>query len=488
MNTLQGKTAILYSRVSTDLQDTETQLDALRRYAKEQGLIIVNEYEEVVSGAAEIREVIDGITERPAEADVILVREYSRFSRDDDPRKGIERMNTLLTKYTIVISFSGKVYQKTSAAISFEDYLMLVIEQYKAASERKSINQRTKEGRDRIIATEPRAAFGRTPFGLKKVPTGLSHGHAKYIWEPGEDWHIVEEMMHLKADGKTNRQLSSWLSETYGVEVNSAHIPNFYRKKIYRYYLDKELLARIDAVNEINTTYKDTTYVPNPYKSRIHASAKGELDVPLTHDSDSGHRCYKAKGCGKIFPGLLYDKYLNEATRKALSVYLNDAKSKQIVIEREIRQLREELEEKIAESGKCIRDAQSEIEDLSRKLVRVKNATAVGILSDAINDAEKRVSLHEKKIASLKLEISNLPTKVKIEDTEVSDAEIGEYLSRYDVHLTLTGKARNCNIDYIFGKVRFAWITVTLNSEDPRQPYIEFDGVRTYIEPLKKRK
>ena len=75
----------IYARVSTvdKGQDPETQLIALREYAKRRGFEIVGEYIDYARGAREDRPVYRALVEaaRKRQTDVVLVWRYDRFAR-----------------------------------------------------------------------------------------------------------------------------------------------------------------------------------------------------------------------------------------------------------------------------------------------------------------------------------------------------------------------------------------------------------------------
>lgn len=77
--------AVIYARVSStgDRQDTERQVEDLKRYATANGLDVVEVYTEKASGAKDDREVLAGCIEalRAGKADTLLLSELSRLGR-----------------------------------------------------------------------------------------------------------------------------------------------------------------------------------------------------------------------------------------------------------------------------------------------------------------------------------------------------------------------------------------------------------------------
>lgn len=77
--------AVIYARVSTNVQDYERQLDELRSYAARMGYEIVREFSEKVSGAKKIeeREALSDLLDyvESNKVDKVLIYECSRLSR-----------------------------------------------------------------------------------------------------------------------------------------------------------------------------------------------------------------------------------------------------------------------------------------------------------------------------------------------------------------------------------------------------------------------
>src|ERR1700693_4270517 len=79
-----GKRAVIYTRVSTGDQHTETQLYDLRELAKQRRYEIVHEYTDTISGAKSKRPGLDQLRAdaRRHRFDVILVAGFGRVARN----------------------------------------------------------------------------------------------------------------------------------------------------------------------------------------------------------------------------------------------------------------------------------------------------------------------------------------------------------------------------------------------------------------------
>lgn len=73
----------LYLRVSTNDQDPENQVQELRRWAERQGHIIVQEYQDIMSGARRREQLDDLLVEaRKGRFDIIAIWSLDRLSRE----------------------------------------------------------------------------------------------------------------------------------------------------------------------------------------------------------------------------------------------------------------------------------------------------------------------------------------------------------------------------------------------------------------------
>jgi DNA invertase Pin-like site-specific DNA recombinase len=77
------KHVALYTRVSTEQQESDLQLLDLMDYVKRRGYVIYRVYEDVISGAAKERKSLDSLMEdaRKRKFDIVLVWRFDRFAR-----------------------------------------------------------------------------------------------------------------------------------------------------------------------------------------------------------------------------------------------------------------------------------------------------------------------------------------------------------------------------------------------------------------------
>jgi DNA invertase Pin-like site-specific DNA recombinase len=139
----------IYARVSTDMQELDNQLNALRTYAQRQSWTIVAEYTDVISGKETARPGFDKlfIEAHQHKFDTVLFWDLSRFSRAGLEHtiiklRELERENIAWVSYT-------EPYFNTMG--QFKDVLIAVMATL-AKIEREKISERTKAGLARARA------------------------------------------------------------------------------------------------------------------------------------------------------------------------------------------------------------------------------------------------------------------------------------------------------------------------------------------------
>ena len=166
--------AIGYSRVSTEKQDLVRQEKLISEYCDTHDYVLVDIIEEKVSGAKnEIdREgLMKLLSLQGDEADLIVVSELSRLSREDDTLDVLNKINTLLKKgFNIVfLNDKDKIYAAHST-LTFLEIFKLSYDATYASDERKKIATRLKTGKYPKIQANPYMYVGGTaPYGFNVI-------------------------------------------------------------------------------------------------------------------------------------------------------------------------------------------------------------------------------------------------------------------------------------------------------------------------------
>jgi DNA invertase Pin-like site-specific DNA recombinase len=142
---------VIYTRVSTNLQEYERQVNDLNVFAAKQGYNVTGAFSEKVSGAKknterkELTEMIDFCIGN--NIDKVLISELSRLGRNTlEVLKAVELLND--HRISLYIHNLGIETLNTSKEISISSKLMITMLAEFASMERTQIQQRMKSGYD----------------------------------------------------------------------------------------------------------------------------------------------------------------------------------------------------------------------------------------------------------------------------------------------------------------------------------------------------
>ncbi|GHT47213.1 hypothetical protein AGMMS49965_25180 [Bacteroidia bacterium] len=144
-----GMKTVIYTRVSTSVQEFERQVSDLTAFAGKQGFDVVNTFSEKVSGAkkneerAELSAMIEYCTNNKVEK--VLISELSRLGRNTiEVLKAVELLNE--NKISLYIHNLGIETLNSTKEVSISSKLMITMLAEFASMERTQIRQRMASG------------------------------------------------------------------------------------------------------------------------------------------------------------------------------------------------------------------------------------------------------------------------------------------------------------------------------------------------------
>lgn len=201
------KRVIGYIRVSTDNQDLERQRVLIRKYCENKGYSLLRiEEDYAISGTVSNRNGLNGILNiTNSVADMVVVSELSRLSRQDDIFETLTQIHTIIRNVDLVIlDEPDKVYE-AGKTIILSDFLMLAIKAYGAADERKKIVSRMTTGKDSKVQAFPlMLTDSNIPTGFKAVPNPnyIKGATPKMLLvEDEERMQLVRDIFNYVANG-----------------------------------------------------------------------------------------------------------------------------------------------------------------------------------------------------------------------------------------------------------------------------------------------
>ena len=201
------KRVIGYIRVSTDNQDLERQRVLIRKYCENKGYSLLRiEEDYAISGTVSNRNGLNSILNiTNSVADMVVVSELSRLSRQDDIFETLTQIHTIIRNVDLVIlDEPDKVYE-AGKTIILSDFLMLEIKSYGAADERKKIVSRMTTGKDSKVQAFPlMLTDSNIPTGFKAVPNPnyIKGATPKMLLvEDEERMQLVRDIFNYVANG-----------------------------------------------------------------------------------------------------------------------------------------------------------------------------------------------------------------------------------------------------------------------------------------------
>ena len=196
-----------YIRVSTDNQDLERQRVLIRKYCENKGYSLLRiEEDYAISGTVSNRNGLNSILNiTNSVADMVVVSELSRLSRQDDIFETLTQIHTIIRNVDLVIlDEPDKVYE-AGKTIILSDFLMLAIKAYGAADERKKIVSRMTTGKDSKVQAFPlMLTDSNIPTGFKAVPNPnyIKGATPKMLLvEDEERMQLVRDIFNYVANG-----------------------------------------------------------------------------------------------------------------------------------------------------------------------------------------------------------------------------------------------------------------------------------------------
>ena len=261
------KTAILYARASTQEQSTKIQIQQLEKYCIENDIEVLKTFAENVSGAAEHRDELEKILNSDPLADLLIIREASRLSREEDYNEAYFKLQLLLKKYSIYI-LADNIYLERGKTDLAKD-IMMMIKLFGAADERKNIKLRTTTAVKKYKENPINVVSGNGNFGMMKAPNpNFSKGvNTRNIWVKNPDeWKTVLKVFELRSKGYSINKISQYL----GLKV--CIVRQIFESKVINYYMEqdhKELLFAAEDKKVELTTVKAPSKHLNKYKGKI---------------------------------------------------------------------------------------------------------------------------------------------------------------------------------------------------------------------------
>ena len=231
------KRAIGYIRVSTTAQDAERQRLQIDDYCRDNGYSLIDVLkDEGISGVVKNRpSYLKLLTLTVEDADVVVVSELSRLSREAEILSVMNDVNNLLQNGLDVIFIDTKAHYEGGKVLELVEILRIAIATEYARAERLKITDRMRSGKMRcFLQSEELMCKGSVvPFGYKAVPNPnfIKGKTPKSILVRDENAPIVQEIFQMCIDGKTAKEIQR---EMISRGIKTVKGNDFFSENIYR--------------------------------------------------------------------------------------------------------------------------------------------------------------------------------------------------------------------------------------------------------------
>lgn len=231
------KRAIGYIRVSTTAQDAARQEMQITEYCRDNGFELLKVLkDEGISGATKNRpSYIELLMLTSEDADIVVVSELSRLSREDEILSVMTDVNSLLKNGLDVLFIDTKEHYEGGKVLELVDIMRIAIAAEYAKAERKKITDRMRSGKVRcFLQSEELMCKGSVvPFGYSAVPNPnfIKGKTPKSILVRDENAPIVQEIFQMCIDGLTAKEIKQEMI-TRGIKTVRGN--DFFSENIYR--------------------------------------------------------------------------------------------------------------------------------------------------------------------------------------------------------------------------------------------------------------
>ena len=231
------KRAIGYIRVSTTAQDAARQRLQIEDFCRDNGYSLNDVLkDEGISGAVKNRpSYLKLLTLTADDADVVVVSELSRLSRQTEILSVMNDVNSLLQNGLDVIFIDTKAHYKGGKVLDLVDIMRIAIAAEYARAERLKITERMRSGKVRcFLQSEELMCKGSVvPFGYSAVPNpNYVRGKTpKSILVRDENAPVVQEIFKMCIDGLTAKEIQR---EMISRGIKTVKGNDFFSENIYR--------------------------------------------------------------------------------------------------------------------------------------------------------------------------------------------------------------------------------------------------------------
>lgn len=223
------KKAVIYSRVSTPLQDFTSQTNELKKEAERMGYEVTHVYEETESGFVDERpELTKVLALTNADTDAVFVWEISRLSR-----RTVMVLSTIeeIEKKGILIYAKNENYRSWNEKGVKDSTSKLVLTLYASIAESEALKfkERSKRGKRYRVLVEKKSYTSKQIFGYSHSPEGRLEINE-------EEAAVLRDMFEKCVEGYSIIRIAAYLKSQYNLTFGRATIQYMLTNTAYKGY------------------------------------------------------------------------------------------------------------------------------------------------------------------------------------------------------------------------------------------------------------
>ena len=456
-----------YVRVSTNKQDLERQKVLIRNYCKRNDFDLIGFEEDfAISGTVNEREGLDRVLKVDNHiADMVVVSELSRLSRQDDILETLKQIQQIIKKVDLVILDDESQIYKAGEIFGTDlmKFLSLAFKAYGAADERKKISGRMQSGIDTKFANCVMMGLKSIPFGFKNVdnPDYIKGATARKLMVVDEETiEIVKDMYQYVLDGLSLNQITERVNSLNlgGKRFEVSNVRFILHNPVYKglrkfrgeYYempvkiIDEDTWQMVQEKLLSNRAYNYTAQKKhiNPLKGIAKCPCGANMMITFVRAPKGGgyidilscaNKVRRLKtGCtnGGIRAEYLYRLVWDRVKRHAMDEdFLKKSNERVNELKAEIAKIKYSL----SELDRKIDDENKALQELARRMARVSSDVLFDKLTEQANELEASIKKLEKDKQKRERNI------VKLNDT-IADLQRAHQREQLD-NITEEGKA-----------------------------------------------
>lgn len=434
----KSKRVVGYARVSTEAQDITRQIELITVYCNDRNYHLIKIIQEKISGARKDRKSLNELLEvDDTVADMIIVSELSRLSREDDILSVLSVINELL-KQGVDILFLDKqdrIY-KAGTVLSLYDIITLSVEAKASADERYKIAGRMQTGlRSKLAEFSNMFAGGTVPFGYKVIHNPdykLNQTPKNLLVVDAKEAEAVKYLFQQLIDGNTIRQTVRVYNKLYPYKLSYSGICRIIRNPKYKgeIYRRGKLYGQIPELQIItpedfdkaNKQMRENSLFQsnapkyyNPLKGLLFCPCGCSLYMRPNHDSYLIYRCASAYNDKERCSNLgVKCSYVLSSVWACVKETLHTDEYMRFNTQRsnELQEQNEQIREMITQKVNAVDGLKTQSASIISKIKKLKN-------NDLIEELETDYTVLSRQIKQIEQDIRDLNGRIAEHDTEI---------------------------------------------------------------------